>query len=80
MGVSGGSLSPGATVVEWDCNGHSDQEWIYVPTGGYANGWPLYNIENLNSGQCLGVSGGSKALGAQVVQWSCNGHPDQEWY
>ncbi|MCO5973966.1 RICIN domain-containing protein [Actinoallomurus soli] len=80
MGVSGSSRSAGAPVVEWDCNGSSDQQWIYIPTGGYANGWPLYNIINLNSQQCLGVTGGSKALGAQVVQWPCNGHPDQEWY
>lgn len=80
MGVGGGSTSAGAAVVEWDCNGHLDQQWLYLATGGYANGWPVYNIVNLNSGQCLGVQGGSTALGAQVVQWPCNGHPDQEWY
>jgi len=80
MGVAGGSTSAGAAVVEWDCNNHLDQQWIYLATGGYANGWPVYNIVNLNSGQCLGVQGGSTALGAQVVQWPCNGHPDQEWY
>lgn len=31
-------------------------------------------------GATLGVAGGSKALGARVVQWPCNGHPDQEWF
>jgi|GEM_PF-2499373 len=30
-----------------------------------------------NSGKCLGVSGGSKNDGANVIQWSCNGQWNQ---
>jgi hypothetical protein len=80
LGVSGASTAAGAAVVEWTCNGSADQQWIFKPTGGHANGWPLYNIVNLKSHDCLGVAGGSMALGAPVVQWPCNGHPDQEWF
>lgn len=28
---------------------------------------------------CLGVAGGSKETGANVVEWSCNGSDDQKW-
>jgi hypothetical protein len=80
MGVGGASQAAGAPVVEWDCNGSPDQQWIYIATGGYADGYPIYHIINLNSGQCLGVQGGSTALGSQVVQWPCNGNPDQAWF
>lgn len=31
------------------------------------------------SGKCLGVLGGNMANGTPVVQWACNGHPDQQW-
>jgi hypothetical protein len=35
---------------------------------------------NRNSGKCMGVTGGSAQNGAAVVQWDCNGHPDQRWF
>jgi hypothetical protein len=80
LGVQGGSTAWGARVVQWACNGNPDQEWAYEFTGSYSNGWPVYNIVNKNSGLCLGVLGASYAEGAEVVQWGCNGNPDQEWY
>lgn len=40
-------------------------------------GWQL--VINRNSGFCMGVLSGSKANGARVVQWPCNGHRDQIW-
>jgi hypothetical protein len=30
-------------------------------------------------GKCLAVGGGSKANGARVIQWPCNGHAEQIW-
>lgn len=69
LGVQGGSLSWGARVVAWTCNGHADQYW-YIGDG---------PITNRNSWLTLGVSGGSTANGAAVVQWQSNGHPDQVW-
>jgi hypothetical protein len=35
---------------------------------------------DFNSGKCLGVLGGNMTDGAPVVQWTCNGNPDQTWY
>jgi Ricin-type beta-trefoil lectin domain-like len=31
------------------------------------------------SGKCLGALGGNMTNGTPVVQWTCNGHPDQMW-
>ncbi|WP_410812856.1 RICIN domain-containing protein [Micromonospora sp. 067-2] len=80
VGVSGGSRTQGATVVEWDCNGHADQRWYWQATGQWVNGWPVQQIVNGNSGLCLGIDGGGNAQGARAVQWGCNGHADQHWY
>jgi hypothetical protein len=82
MGIIGGGTGQGAQVVQWDCYGrdHPDQYWAYVPTGAYVGDNPVWEIVNLNTGMCLGVTGGSTSIGAPVVQWACNGHPDQNWY
>ena len=37
---------------------------------------PLWNW---NSFKCLGVLGGNMTNGTLVVQWACNGNPDQQW-
>jgi hypothetical protein len=81
VGVTGGSTAVGAAVVQWDCDRSANQEWYFRPTGQTGSGgWPVYNIVNKNSGLCLGVTGGSTSVGANTVQWTCNGHPDQGWY
>jgi hypothetical protein len=38
-----------------------------------------YKLVNHNSGLVLGVSGGSLANGAQLVQWTDTGTNDQQW-
>ena len=80
VGVAGGSTAQGAYVVEWDCNGSTDQRWSWRSTGATVGGWPVYHLVNVKSGRCLGISGGSTAQGALAVQWTCNGNPDQSWY
>jgi endoglucanase len=37
-----------------------------------------FEVINYNSGLCLGVSGGKNDQDA--VQWTCNGHADQQWH
>jgi ricin-type beta-trefoil lectin protein len=57
----------------WKCTGNPDQTWHWgAGSGGYNQ---LIN----GNGQCLGVAGGSTAVGARLVGWTCNGHPDQYW-
>jgi hypothetical protein len=38
------------------------------------------NLVNRNSGMCLDVKGASKAAGANVIQWPCNGGNNQKWF
>jgi Ricin-type beta-trefoil lectin domain-like len=39
-----------------------------------------YKLVNRNSGLVLGVSGGSLANGAQLIQWTDTGSEDQAWH
>jgi hypothetical protein len=43
-------------------------------------GWSLTELKNYGSNKCLGTYGGSLEPGTQVVQFDCNGHPDQMWW
>jgi Ricin-type beta-trefoil lectin domain len=81
VGVSAASKSQGAWIVQWSCNGSADQGWVWAWTGSFtSNGWPIWNLVNMNSNMCLGISAASKQQGAYAVQWACNGSPDQSWY
>jgi hypothetical protein len=40
---------------------------------------PTFTWQDLNSSKCLGVSGGNMTNGTPIVQFTCNGHPDQQW-
>lgn len=80
LGVSAASKSQGAWIVQWDCVGASNQGWVWAWTGGFDNGWPVWNLVNMNSNMCLGISGGSIYQGAYAVQWGCAGSLDQEWF
>ena len=65
-------------AVQWDCNGHADQQWHWGSQNSTHPGW--YQLVN-NNGSCLGVARGSTVQGARVVGWSCLGssHLDQYW-
>ena len=41
--------------------------------GGY------YRIKNVNSGLCLTLAGGSRALNQTAVQYYCDSHPSRRW-
>ena len=68
--AGGGSTADGADVIQWSCNGGSEQQWK----------WTDGQLVNWKSGKCLSVAGGgSTANGADIIQWSCNGNPEQQW-
>jgi hypothetical protein len=67
------SLSEGADIYQWGCNGHADQVWID------ANNSPWDWFTNYNSGYVMEVYGASKSWGAQVDQWAWNGNANQKW-
>src|SRR5262249_36987218 len=49
---------------------------IPAPAGANPTGTRFVNA---NSGKCLGVQDGNMTPGTAVVQFTCNGHPDQVW-
>ncbi len=42
-----------------------------------AHKWRVWR--NWNSQKCMGVAGGNMTNGTKIVQWTCNGNPDQFW-
>lgn len=67
LGVAGGSTSPNAQVVGWNCLGtsHPDQYWLI---GGYSCSKTYFPIWNYKaSGRVLGVAANSTKQGAAVV-------------
>jgi hypothetical protein len=75
LGVSGASMAAGARVVGFTClTSHMDQYWALIPYSNACEGSDCaYVVEDLNSGDILGVAGGSTANGAAVVQWPWDG-------
>jgi hypothetical protein len=60
----------------WYCTFENDQAWDLGREWGSSHYYELVN----KKGQCLGVSGASKAEGARVVGFACiPSHPDQYW-
>jgi hypothetical protein len=84
IGVPGSSTSRGTQLVQFGCNNHTDQHWIWVWTGNVITDntgtWPIFNIVDVNSRMCIGVAGAGTTIGSPIVQWTCNGSPDQQWF
>ena len=75
LGIAGGRAN--ARAVQWNCNNSANQAWHWGAEYGNSGYYQLVNGDN----QCLGIRGGSTAVGAQVVGWNClPGHRDQYWY
>ncbi len=74
LDVSGGSMSNGATILQWPYQGNSNQLWNFIPTsGGY------YQIKNANSALDVNVTGASTANGAAIVQWPFGSGGNDQW-
>jgi hypothetical protein len=74
LGVTAGSTTPGASVMQWPCYNAADQYWAKIGAlGGYTQ------MINLSSGLCLGVKSGSRSANAPIITWNCNGSGDQNW-
>lgn len=64
----------GAWAIQYPC-AQSTEAWNKIdPSGGYQ---PIKYSYLAN--RCLGITGGSTALGARAVIWSCDGTANQRW-
>jgi len=71
----GSQTAAGVKLIQWACNGGSNQTWAFTPVSGAAN---TYTITSF-AGLCMDVSGRSAADNDPVIQWSCNGQTNQEF-
>ncbi|MCL6738272.1 RICIN domain-containing protein [Streptomyces neyagawaensis] len=72
--VSGGSLTAGANVIQWNDTGAGNQNWRFAPVGDGS-----YEIVSRNSGLLMDVSGASTADGATVIQSADTNAANQRW-
>lgn len=69
------STSTGTQLIQYACNGGSNQNWTFTPVAGAS---ASYTITSL-AGLCADVSGRSTADNAQIIQWTCNQQTNQEF-
>ncbi|SDD69804.1 ricin-type beta-trefoil lectin domain protein [Glycomyces harbinensis] len=72
--VVSASTANGAEIIQWDCHGGSNQQWLLQDVGG-----GHVQIVSPASGKCLDVDAASTADNARVLLWSCNGGANQQW-
>jgi hypothetical protein len=69
----GGSIEPGAAIVQEPCNSDPAQLWRQDPVGDN-----LFHYVNAASGLCLDARGGANN-GTPVQQWTCNHISNENW-
>lgn len=74
LGIQDASKDMGAAALQWEDNGTTDHNWIFLRQDDGS-----YKIKNAHSGLLLGVEDASKDMGASVLQWEDNGTADHEW-
>ena len=84
--VMWGDRSVGARVIQWDCHGGPNQQWVarapsYAPPVAAIPAPPTGPRQLVagNSGLCLGVVGGSMQDDAVVEQARCDGDTSRVW-
>ncbi|WP_081714120.1 RICIN domain-containing protein [Cystobacter fuscus] len=75
MDVTGASLSDGARIIQWGCNGGNNQQFFLTPMND-----GTYTIKARHSGKCVDVSSASTEDGAAVIQWECHSGNNQRFY
>jgi alpha-galactosidase len=74
MDVSEDSTADAASVVQWQDNGQTDQQWyLRAAGGGYST------ITNVNSGLLLNIPGPTTSSGTQLIQYHDDGNTNSRW-
>jgi hypothetical protein len=73
IGTDPGGAAAGGRIVQSQCGASPGQLWVLKGTG---NGSILQNV---GSGLCMDVPGGSLANGAKPIAWICHGGTNQTW-
>jgi hypothetical protein len=70
------STTAGTQLIQYACNGGTNQNWTFTPVSGTTAG---YKVANGASNLCIDVSGRSTADNAEVIEYTCNGQTNQEF-
>jgi hypothetical protein len=70
LDANGQGTAPGTKVIDWPCNGQSNQQWNVNSNG---------SVSSVLSGLCLDVTGAGTANGTPAELWTCNGGSNQQW-
>ena len=71
LDLPGGDTSAGTMLEIWDCNGLSNQQWVFAP-----DSWRIQPATN--KGMCIDNLGGG-GEGNKLGIWNCNGGDNQVW-
>jgi len=74
LDVRSGSTANNAAVVQFTCNGGTNQQWRLQSVGG-----GYYQVVARNSEKCLDVTSASTADGAALIQYACGSGTNQQW-
>ncbi|WAZ21374.1 RICIN domain-containing protein [Streptomyces cinnabarinus] len=70
LAVPNASTANGTGLIQWGCNGYSEQNWTLTHVaGGNGDRW---TIRNQNSLKCIAIPQSSTANGTQAIQWTCD--------
>ncbi len=82
VNISGQSTASGAAVIQWGCQSGqvlNDQMIVQMPGIAPQIQPTSTDVVAVSSGQCVNISQGSSAQGAQIVQAVCDGQSDNSW-
>lgn len=75
LDVTGAHYANGTAVLEWPCNGGSNQKWNFVSVGS-----DYYTLSPVgNTKYCLDVTAFGTANGTPIQIYGCNGGSNQAW-
>lgn len=74
MDVNDDSTADNASVLQWQDNGQTDQQWYVRSAGG-----GYYTIANVNSGKLLNIPGPTTTSGTQLIQYQDDGNTNSRW-
>ncbi|HEY3611910.1 MAG TPA: alpha-galactosidase, partial [Pseudonocardiaceae bacterium] len=74
MDVNGDSTADAATVLQWQDNGGTDQQWFVRAAGGGFD-----TITNVRSGKLLNIPGPTTNAGTQLIQYHDDGNTNSRW-
>ncbi|GAA2638474.1 RICIN domain-containing protein [Actinomadura fulvescens] len=79
--VEGGSMGSAANVLQWSCGDPvlDEQLWNITDQKFHELDGVTYRLRNTSSNKCMNVLGGSTTDGADVIQWTCEGYPWEDW-